>query len=320
VSAGTPTPELTVVIPTKDRPSMLPRAGASVLGQVSDVEVVVVDDGSTPENARTIRDWCSGDGRIRLLRNEHSRGAPQGRNRGLAVARGRYWATLDDDDQWLPGKWDAQRAILAKSGFPEDLVVVMAVREAGVSRVDPALVPRVREPERPRTLTSLLQRVPSAAFLNTYVVPTPLIRAIGGYDDRLVWGEHTDVLIRLWKVAVFAGASGFGVVVDRRHGGRVGRDWVRKIDGIRLLLEKHAEDFDREPAVKALYLHVLGVSQLRAGDRWGAARTFAHLLRHGPGMDRRARASGHLAVTAVGGRPLWRAIARLGGAPLETPT
>ena len=88
-------PELSVVIPTKDRPRMLPRAVDSILGQVQDVEVIVVDDGSSPENAAAIRDACTDD-RVRHLRNDMSFGAPHGRNRGLAVARGRYWATFSN--------------------------------------------------------------------------------------------------------------------------------------------------------------------------------------------------------------------------------
>ncbi|HEX9711079.1 MAG TPA: glycosyltransferase family A protein [Actinomycetota bacterium] len=320
---GTPTrarvPELTVVIPTKDRPAVLPRALGSVLEQVHDVEVIVIDDGSSPENAAAIAAICAEDHRIRLIRNETAQGAPHGRNRGLAEARGRFWATLDDDDVWLPGKWVAQRAVLEGLGFPDDVVVVMGITEAG--RTVPAdLSPTVRAPERPEGLAALMRAVPPAAFLNTYVVPTAMMRAAGGYDDRLVWGEHTDVLIRLAARARFAGAAGAGVMVDRGHadgGGRVGRDWTRKVAGVGLLLSKHAEAFAREPALRATYRHVLGVSQLRAGDRWGATGTFLRVAAVGPGAARRARALAHFVLAVIGGRSLWRRVARMNGAPAE---
>jgi glycosyltransferase involved in cell wall biosynthesis len=311
-------PELSVVIPTKDRPQLLARAAESVLGQAKDIEVIVVDDGSAPPNAAAYEAFCRGDDRITLLRNETALGAPHGRNRGLSLSRGRYWATLDDDDRWLPGKWQAQRAVLDRHGFPEDLVVVMSVRDANGSPPHVRLDAEVRRPERPGSLSALFHRVPPAAFLNTYVVPTRLMRAVGGYDDRLVWGEHTDVLIRLWKVARFAGSGAPGVLVDRGHEhARVGRDWQRKSDGIRLLLAKHAEEFARERGLRGVYRHVLGVSQLRAGDRWAAARTFARLVAEGPGPRRRGTALAHLAVTTVGGRRLWALVSRASGTPAE---
>jgi hypothetical protein len=84
------------------------------------------------------------------------------------------------------------------------------------------------------------------------------------------------------------------------------------------LLDKHAREFAREPELRSLYRHVLGVSRLRAGDRWGAARAFAGVALTGSGLARRARAAGDLAVTAVGGPGLWTRLARLRGSPVDS--
>jgi hypothetical protein len=83
------------------------------------------------------------------------------------------------------------------------------------------------------------------------------------------------------------------------------------VEGIRLLLEKHEGEFRAEPALLAQYLHVLGVSQLRAGERWGAAGTFLRVAARGRGARRRVRALGHLVLTVAGGPGLWRSVARL---------
>ncbi|MGH2808963.1 MAG: glycosyltransferase family 2 protein, partial [Actinomycetota bacterium] len=202
---------ISVTIPTKNRPVLLARALRSVLDQDDDVQVVVIDDGSDPDNRDRIVEICGADERVVLHRNDPSRGAPAGRNQGLALARATYWATLDDDDQWLPGKWKAQRAILERDPAPGDLVVVSAIRpsveEAEVTRH----APKLGAPERPSSLGLLLERVPLRVFLNSYVVPTELMRSIGGYDERFIWGEHTDVLIRLMAVARFAGTDEVGV-------------------------------------------------------------------------------------------------------------
>ncbi len=311
-------PELTVVIPTKDRPTMLPRAIRSVLGQVEDAEVVVVDDGSTAVNAEIIRKECA-DPRVRLQRNDVSGWAPHARNQGLDLASSRYWATLDDDDEWLPGKWAAQRGILEMEGFPEDLVVVSGMRSSRQGR-DRVVMPKVPEPVRLSGLSDLFGRVPISAFSYTFVAPTQLLRSIGGWDERAIWGEYTDMLIRLSKVARFVGPHHVGANAYREHeqaDSRVGRNWDRKVEGIRLLLETHREEFEHDPEVLALYLHVLGVSQLRVGDRWGAAETFRRVVRVAPSPGRRARGLAQLATTVIGGPRLWRWLARSRGVPAD---
>lgn len=318
-------PELTVVIATKDRPTMLPRALASVLAQVDDAEVVVVDDGSTPENSRAVEEACAADPRVRLVRNETSLGPQGARNRGFALARGAYLSALDDDNEWLPGKWAAQRELLERYGRPEDLVVVTAVRLAHEKECGPHDVPWVGEPVRLEgPLTAVFRRVTPRVFLNTYAVPTPLMLSVGCYDPRLRWGEQTDLLIRLSRVARFAGSQHVGVLIHRRHeeaGWRAGRNWEQKVEGVRILLEKHEADFARVPALRGTYLHVMGVSQLRAGDRWGAVRTLAGAVRAARTPDRKARATGHLIVAAVGGpalwRFLWRGVRGMRGLPSE---
>jgi glycosyltransferase involved in cell wall biosynthesis len=289
---------LSVTIPTKNRPELLERALRSVLDQDEDVQVVVIDDGSSATNRDRIVELCS-DPRVVLHRNDPSKGAPAGRNQGLALADATYWATLDDDDQWLPGKWAAQRAILEAHGSHDDVVVVTAIRPSVEERDVARHAPRLEGVERPASLSKLLDKLPLRVFLNSYVVPTALMRSIGGYDERFIWGEHTDLLIRLMAVARFAGTDHVGVLVDRWHedaGSRTGRDATLKVAGVSLLLEKHRAVFAREPELRRLYRHILGIAQLRTGDRWGAVKTLGKTAASGPGVKPRVRALGHLAM------------------------
>lgn len=289
---------------------MLPRALASVLDQAEDVEIIVIDDGSSPANRDAIISVCESDRRIRLLRNEVSSGAPHARNQGLAESRGRYWATLDDDNVWLAGKWEAQRDLFERAQFADDVTAVCAVRLAHETAADPRGIPLAgSQPERCATLSELFRRVPARSFVHSYVAPLARMREIGGYDDRLVWGEHTDVLIRLAKVSRFSGTPVVGVSVEKEHGSeRTGRNWERKVEGVSIILDKHREAFAAEPGLRAQYRHILGVSQLRAGDRKAALKTFAGIARDGPGLGRRARAFGHLCIAAIGGAALWRRV------------
>src|SRR4051794_426070 len=103
-------PDVSVVIPTKDRPVLVGRAVASALSQEGpSVEVIVVDDGSAPDAASAVQEVCAqAADRVRYVRNDESIGNPASRNRGLDEATGRLFCTLDDDDEFLPGKLPAQ--------------------------------------------------------------------------------------------------------------------------------------------------------------------------------------------------------------------
>jgi glycosyltransferase involved in cell wall biosynthesis len=116
-------PEVTVVIPTYNRVRFVGRAIRSALAQTySDIEVVVVDDGSTDDTQTQIESLAQADERVRYLRHEANRGAQAARNTGIRAARGRYIALLDSDDEWLPNKLATQMAVFEQG--PSNLGVV----------------------------------------------------------------------------------------------------------------------------------------------------------------------------------------------------
>ena len=103
-------PSISVVIPTYNRASLLPRAIRSALAQVTTSdEVIVVDDGSTDDTVAAVRAF--GDA-ICYLRTERG-GAGAARNRGIAEARGDLVAFLDSDDEWMEHKLDLHRGLFS---------------------------------------------------------------------------------------------------------------------------------------------------------------------------------------------------------------
>ncbi|MGB5296585.1 MAG: glycosyltransferase [Thermoanaerobaculia bacterium] len=97
--------DVSVVIPTFDRVSVLARAVESVVAQTHPAgEVIVVDDGSTDDTAELVeRRFPS----ARLLRQEN-RGVSAARNRGIEASGGEWIALLDSDDEWRPSKLERQ--------------------------------------------------------------------------------------------------------------------------------------------------------------------------------------------------------------------
>jgi glycosyltransferase involved in cell wall biosynthesis len=99
-------PIVTVVIPAFNAASYIGEALDSIRGQMSDMEVLLVDDGSrdnTIEKAQAFADAFE----LRILRQENS-GPSAARNLAITQARGRYCALLDADDVMLPGRLAAQ--------------------------------------------------------------------------------------------------------------------------------------------------------------------------------------------------------------------
>lgn len=88
-----------VVIAARDAEAFIGRAISSALDQtLSDIEVVVVDDGSTDATCQIVQRFMDQDRRVRLIRHPHSLGVSAARNAALSSSQGAWIATLDADD------------------------------------------------------------------------------------------------------------------------------------------------------------------------------------------------------------------------------
>lgn len=96
-----PTATLSIVVPSYNAAAYLDRClGTVVLPGVEDLEVIVVDDGSTDTTAAVAQKWVDRHpGVVRLVRQANA-GHGGAINTGLAAARGRFLKVVDSDD-WL---------------------------------------------------------------------------------------------------------------------------------------------------------------------------------------------------------------------------
>jgi glycosyltransferase involved in cell wall biosynthesis len=100
---------VSAVIPTRGRAELLRRAVRSALAQtLQEIEVVVVIDGADPATNLLVKELALQDPRVRGISLSTSVGGSDARNRGVDGAQGEWIAFLDDDDEWLPGKLQAQ--------------------------------------------------------------------------------------------------------------------------------------------------------------------------------------------------------------------
>lgn len=187
-------PDVSVVIPTRDRWPVVRRAVACALRQVDvRVEVVVVDDGSTDRTAERLN--AIADPRVRVLRLPTSQGGACARNAGIDDARGRWVAFLDDDDVWSPHKLHLQLAMAraVRAGF---------AYARAVSVEAPGTVTRLMALPSPGSLAARLLRtnvMPAGA--SNVVARRSLLRRLGGFDERLDHLADWDLWIRLAAAA-----------------------------------------------------------------------------------------------------------------------
>ena len=103
-----------VVVPTFNRPTETLRAINSILHQtVLPAEIVVVDDGSSPDCVKELSRLLHGFD-VRIVWNEPSRHPGIARNHGVALLKSKWVAFLDSDDLWLPDKLEKQLALAQK--------------------------------------------------------------------------------------------------------------------------------------------------------------------------------------------------------------
>lgn len=254
-----------VVIPTLNCADLVGRAVQSVLDQsVSDVEILVVDDGPDEATRRAVEGL--NDSRVVYLPQGHA-GVSVARNRGAAAARGRLLTFLDSDDEALPGWLSALARELADPAVGAVCCGLRIRRDAG----EEVLLPRPRGPE------FAFQTVEFLA--GSFAVRREVFHAVGGYSEALAFSENTELGLRL-------------VAHCRAHGLRVAavpepliRYHAREEDPVRrsreslqgrlaaseYILEHHGETLARSPEVHARFLATAGVRAARLG-RYAQAR------------------------------------------------
>ncbi|MEJ5378239.1 MAG: glycosyltransferase [bacterium] len=123
-------PKVSVVIAAFNRAGTLSRSLKSVLDQTeADFEIIVVDDGSTDNTLALIPKLK--DSRIRWETHGFNRGAAAARNTGVRAAKGKWIAFLDSDDEWLPGKLEAQLRLLSEQDHKIGVCTGYYLKEEG---------------------------------------------------------------------------------------------------------------------------------------------------------------------------------------------
>jgi len=223
-------PDVSVVIPTHDRPALLRRALASVERQAfRSLEIVVVDDGDGSGAALAAQ---SAARPLRTVDNAR-RGQVAARNRGIAAATGRFIAFLDDDDWWDDDAYlGAMLAAVPPSGlaYASGLIVPEGPGAAGAA----AMPFWARADARSIRQDNML-------LVSGIVYDRSLHERLGAFDADLPIYWDWDWYLRLFAAgAAFRAAASAAVRISARRdttSAPVNQDFRR--DNLALLCRKH---------------------------------------------------------------------------------
>lgn len=111
--------DVTVVVPVYNTEDFLDQALTSACANDrANIEILVINDGSTDDSLKIMREHEARDSRIRVIDKENS-GYGANMNRGISEARGRYIAILEPDDYVLPHMYDVMYEAAARHDFPD---------------------------------------------------------------------------------------------------------------------------------------------------------------------------------------------------------
>lgn len=211
---------VSVIIPTFNRAQSIAAAVESVLSQTyPEIEVLVVDDGSTDDTDRALQPYLD---RIVFIRRPNG-GPSAARNSGIRASRGEIVAFLDSDDLWLPDKIARQVSLMEAGGPDTCCCVCNALVKGDVDRKDrtsfevAGIAPRWSE-----CLWSNPDKVLATRFLlfnQVVAIRRTALDQVGLFNEDLRLLEDYELAIRLSTAGKWAVISDPLVVKHNDTGG-----------------------------------------------------------------------------------------------------
>ena len=192
---------VSVIIPSFDRAGLLVDALDSAAAQgIDDLELVIIDDGSTDRTAEVVSGWKRDHPQVRVIYvHKPNGGAASARNLGLQQATGEFISFLDSDDLLAPQGLVRLIDALNEAAAPYSVGHVRSTDLAG-HEIDDGASGRSRMPA---------DRVHSCHWMiHAAVYRREVLAAVGPFSEDLACGEDTELIWRLVSL------SGAGILID----------------------------------------------------------------------------------------------------------
>lgn len=209
-------PLISVVIPTFNGQDRIGNALLSVVGQTyKNIEIIVVDDGSTDNTQKILDDIAQKGVKIKIIKNKENIGFVKSLNKGINEASGKYIARLDDDDIWYDAKKLQKQVEFLEN--KKDYVLVgggIIIESAGEKKeIIRYLFPEKDQDIRKSILAYNLFAHSAVVFLKRAFVQC------GGYDQEFGFFADMDLWLKLGAIGKFYNFKEyFTVYLDKETG------------------------------------------------------------------------------------------------------
>jgi len=253
MTGGSRAPIVSVVIPGYNGEAFIGETLESLAAQtLADWEAIVVDDRSSDGTRELVRGWR--DPRVRLIENDVNGGPVRTRNRGVAAARGRFIAGLDQDDLCLPERLARQVAYL--DAHPDVVLVgtqAEQLRDGKVSAMHYA-------PHTTPELIAWLSWIENPLVWSTVMVRAEVARTLDPFTrPEILYAEDFDLYHRIQPLGRIARLD-TPLLVYRSHPGGISKRFVETMEAntLRVLATAYAPLFgdtaDEAAALVATHL------------------------------------------------------------------
>jgi len=224
--------DTTIVIPTYNRSQTLLRAIDSALDQTANnVEIIVVDDGSTDRTEELIESSYSKE--IELIRYGENTGANFARTVGALVAEGEYISFLDSDDELHPNHIESVRQVLRTVSDKYAGVVVSNTVVEGDQKW-------VRQIQHENVSSEAILDGTVLNGFSSLTLRAEILKEFLPLDNELPSAQEDDLYIRLASEGYHLKGLQKSLVTYHRDNNQISENTDRRIRGQERILQKHS--------------------------------------------------------------------------------
>ena len=295
-------PKVSVILPTYNRAHLVGRAIESVFKQsYSDLELIVVDDGSTDNTQSDIKKFS--DSRFRYVAVSHGGGAAA-RNAGIQAAKGQFIAFQDSDDEWFPSKLEKQMNLFSESNSEVGAVYCgfYKIGRDGMRKYYPGEEVHKKE-------GMIYRELLSGNFITTQsaVVRRECLDKVGCFDISLPGMQEWDLWIRVSEYYLF-GYVPEALLVTYFTDDSITSNQSGRLKAKEIIFNKYTDAFRQYPKIYSSHAYAIGHALALKGDMSESKHYLLESFKKRP-WSMRSLISYILAVT--GSKRLYRAVSSI---------
>jgi len=256
-------PLVSVVIPAFNRATYITRALRSVQNQTfRDLEIIVVNDGSTDNTEEIVTRFASSDHRVRWISHPINKGAQAARNTGARVAMGNWIAYQDSDDEWLPNSLELRLAEAERSNarvvHSECYINYSDTNQTVLFGIHPLIGNIYKE----------ILSAPGPVF-PALLIHSDALKQIKFLDEAIVSHQEWDTCIKLAREYEFGFVKEPTFIYYRRNLGTISSSTSQAARGYEQIVLKHKNEIKSQVGRQVLSQHYANIAILYARDLTG---------------------------------------------------